>query len=113
MTTATILQPTSHHPAAHASAYPTPAAPVSNMISSEPGKSGGAPGAADVKDSPFRQSLPSISNALKVAEPRQFQPPAPPSMQPSSSFTSPFTSGHRDSYPHGDKHASPHTIHHS
>jgi hypothetical protein len=34
-------------------------------------------------------------------------------MQPSSSFTSPFTSGHRDSYPDGDKHASPHTIHHS
>ncbi|KAL2206115.1 hypothetical protein CC79DRAFT_846027 [Sarocladium strictum] len=109
MATATILQPASHHPPSHSSAYPTPTATVSSMISSEAGK----PPGADSKDSPSRQSLPSISDVLKVAEPRQFQPPAPPSMPPTSSFPSPFTSGHRGSYPDGDKHASPQTLHHS
>ncbi|KAK0388274.1 hypothetical protein NLU13_4519 [Sarocladium strictum] len=111
MATATILQPTSHHPSAHSSAYPTTAAAISNMISSEPGKPAGVPAVLDAKDSTSRQSLPSISDVLKVAEPRQFQPPAPPSMQPTSSFPSPFTSGPRGSYSDGDKHASPQTLH--
>ncbi|KAH8178898.1 GATA zinc finger domain-containing protein [Sarocladium implicatum] len=112
MATTTVLQSGNHYSSTPSSAYPTPAAPAHSMIPSEQGKPpAGPPGPPDAKESPSRQSLPSISDVLKVAEPRQFQPPAPPSMQPSSSFPSPFTAGPRGPYPDGDKHASPQTLH--
>lgn len=106
MATATVLAPSNHY-APQTSSYPTPAQrPISKMISSEPTK----PGAAE-QEGP-RQSLPSISDVLKVAEPRQYASPASSVIPPSSSFPSPFTTASRGSYPDGDKHTSPQTLQH-